>query len=122
MVFGPFHCCAFCERAAPDAPETIDDRGAAPDVVIGQSMAARAGARPYRAGELLGPITPTVYTNDSTLTETKAFVSVLWMGKSKSLGWMCHLASEYGDCRLPPVPHQHKGRPIKRLTEFWIFH
>ena len=26
MVFGPFHYCASCERAAPDAPETIDDR------------------------------------------------------------------------------------------------
>ena len=25
MVSGPFHCCASCERAAPDAPETIDD-------------------------------------------------------------------------------------------------
>jgi hypothetical protein len=57
-------------------PSTI--RGAAPDVVIGQSTAARAGAHPYRAGELLGPITPTVYTNDSTLTEAKAFVSVLF--------------------------------------------
>ena len=26
MVFDPFHHCAFCERAAPDAPETIDDQ------------------------------------------------------------------------------------------------
>ncbi len=84
MVFGPFHYGAFCERAAPDAPETIDDQrrctgcrdrtiyggsrgsaslpmlpvapvddqGAAPDVVIGQSTAARAGAHPYRAGEV----------------------------------------------------------------------
>ena len=26
MVFGPFHYCAFCERATPDAPETIDDQ------------------------------------------------------------------------------------------------
>ena len=25
-VFGPFHYCAFRERAAPDAPETIDDQ------------------------------------------------------------------------------------------------
>jgi hypothetical protein len=25
MVFGPFHYCAFCERAKPDAPETIYD-------------------------------------------------------------------------------------------------
>src|SRR5271165_7127587 len=23
---GPFHYCAFCERATPDAPETIDDQ------------------------------------------------------------------------------------------------
>src|ERR1700692_3562578 len=49
MVFGPFHYCAFCERAAPDAPETIDDqrRGAAPDVVIEQSTAV-ARERIYR--------------------------------------------------------------------------
>ena len=26
MACGPFHYCAFCERAAPDAPETIDDQ------------------------------------------------------------------------------------------------
>ena len=26
MVFGPFHDCACCERAAPDAPKTIDDQ------------------------------------------------------------------------------------------------
>ena len=26
FVFGPFHYCAFCERAAPDAPETIHDQ------------------------------------------------------------------------------------------------
>jgi hypothetical protein len=26
IVFGPFHDCAFCERATPDAPETIDDQ------------------------------------------------------------------------------------------------
>ena len=26
IVFGPFHYCAFCERATPDAPETIDHR------------------------------------------------------------------------------------------------
>jgi hypothetical protein len=25
-VLGPFHYCAFCEPAAPDAPETIDDQ------------------------------------------------------------------------------------------------
>jgi hypothetical protein len=26
IVFGPFHYCAFCERATPDALETIDDQ------------------------------------------------------------------------------------------------
>ena len=26
MPIGPSHYCAFCERAAPDAPETIDDQ------------------------------------------------------------------------------------------------
>ncbi len=55
-------------------PSTISS--AAPDVVIGQSTAARAGARPYRPANWLGPIAATVCsTNDSTLTEAKAFVS-----------------------------------------------
>src|SRR5271166_1834352 len=44
-------------------PSTI--RGAAPDAVIGQSTATRAGARPYHAGEGLGPTTPPAYTKDS---------------------------------------------------------
>ena len=44
IVFGPFHYCAFCERATPDAPETIAIRRAAPDVVIGQSAAAPRGS------------------------------------------------------------------------------
>ena len=33
---------------------------------------------PTGAGEVARPITPTKYTNDLTLTETKAFVSVLF--------------------------------------------
>ena len=65
-------------------PSTI--RGAAPDVVIGQSTAARAGAHPYRAGEVARSYHYYSLYHDSTLTETKAFVSVLWMRKSKSLG------------------------------------
>src|SRR5580704_10293521 len=73
MVFGPFHYCAFCERAAPDAPETIDDQRRGTRC---RYRTIYGGSRGYRAGELLGPITPTVYTNDSTLTEAKAFVSV----------------------------------------------
>ena len=34
---------------------------------------------PTAPAKWLGPITPTVYTNDSTLTETKAFASVLFL-------------------------------------------
>ncbi len=78
MVFGPFHDCAFCERAAPDAPETINDQSAAPDVVIGQSTAAPRERIPTAPAKWLGPITPAVDTNDLTLTETKAFGSVLF--------------------------------------------
>ena len=62
IVFGPFHYCACCERAAPDAPETIDVGGAAPDVVIGQSTAARAGAHPCRPAKWLGPVLQCVPT------------------------------------------------------------
>ena len=47
-------------------------RGAAPDVVIGQSTAARAGARPYRAGEVARVrLFLCVHTNDSTLIGNK---------------------------------------------------
>ena len=41
---------------------------------------ARAPERvPTGVGEVARPITPTKYTNDLTLTETKAFVSVLFL-------------------------------------------
>src|SRR5271166_2102431 len=46
-------------RRTRPKPSTI--RGAAPDVVIGQSTAARAGARPYHApAKWLGPSTPSL--------------------------------------------------------------
>src|ERR1700675_3011661 len=53
-------------------PSTI--RGAAPDVVIGQSTAARAGAHLPAPAERLGPIISTVHTNDSTLTRNKGLL------------------------------------------------
>src|SRR5271167_1628971 len=74
IVFGPFHYCAFCERAAPDAPETIDDQrrctGCRYRTIYGGSRGSASLPAPAK---WLGPITPTVYINDSTLTETKAF-------------------------------------------------
>ena len=58
FVFGPFHYCTFCERAAPDAPETIYDQRRFTGGRYGQSAAARAGARPYhlKAGQNLGEV------------------------------------------------------------------
>ena len=55
IVFGPFHYCTSCERATPDAPETIDDQRRCTEVVIGQSAAARAGARPYQRCSVAEP-------------------------------------------------------------------
>src|SRR5271165_2225654 len=79
MVFGPFHYCAFCERAAPDAPETIDNQrrctGCRYRTIYGDSRGSASLPAPAK---WLGPITPTVYINNSTLTETKAFLSVLF--------------------------------------------
>jgi hypothetical protein len=81
IVLGPFHDCAFCERAAPDAPETIDDQrrctGCRYRTIYGGLARERIPTAP---ANWLGPITPTVYTNASTLTEAeaKAFVSVLF--------------------------------------------
>ena len=79
MVFGPFHYCAFDERAEPDAPETIDDQrrctGCRYRTIYGGSRGSASLPAPAK---WLSPITPTVYTNGSTLTETKVFVSVLF--------------------------------------------
>src|SRR5271167_757926 len=79
IVFGPFHFYVFCERAAPDAPETIDDQrrctGCRYRTIYGGSRGSASLPAPAK---WLGPITPTVYINDSTPTETKAFLSVLF--------------------------------------------
>src|SRR5271166_2920479 len=68
-----------CERAAPDAPETIDDQrrctGCRYRTIYGGSRGSASLPAPAK---WLGPITPTAYTNGSTLTETKVFVSVLF--------------------------------------------
>ena len=72
MVFGPFHYCAFCKRAAPDAPETIDDQRRWTGWSLSDNLRRFARERvPTAPAKWLGPITPTVYTNDSTLIETK---------------------------------------------------
>ncbi len=75
--------------------------GAAPDVVIGQSTATRAGSASLPApAKWLGPITPAVCnTNDSTLTEAKAFVSVLFQRASRT---GVNLNSDYGKWNKKP--------------------
>ena len=87
IVLGPFHYCASCERAAPDAPETIDDQrrstGCRYRTIYGGSRGS--ASLPARA-KWLGPSTPTVYTNHSTLTETKAFVIMFDAQRSTSAG------------------------------------
>src|SRR5271157_5425113 len=75
IVFGPFHYCAFCERAAPDAPETIDDQrrctGCRYRTICGGSRGSASLPAP---AERLGPIISTVHTNDSTLTRNKGLL------------------------------------------------
>jgi hypothetical protein len=72
MVFGPFHDCAFCELAAPDAPETINDQrrrtGCRDRTIYGGS---RGSASLPRQAKWLGPSTSTVHTNKTTLTRNK---------------------------------------------------
>src|SRR5271169_4118889 len=81
IVFGPFHYCASCERAPPDAPETIDDQtrctGCRYRTIYGGSRGSASLPAP---AERLGTIISTAYTNESTLTslETKAFLLVLF--------------------------------------------
>ena len=63
---------------------------------------ALQGAHPYRSpAKRLGPITPTVYTNGSTLTETKVFVSVLFFVRT-FLGQEC-IRSSLIDIRFEMV-------------------
>ena len=81
MVFGLFHCCAFCRRAPPDAPETIDDQRRCTGCRYRTIYGGSRGSASLPA-ERLGPIISTVHTNDSTLTETKAFGSVLFQNAS----------------------------------------
>ena len=61
IVFGPFHYCAFCERAAPDAPETIDDQrrctGCRYRTIYGGSRGSASLPAP---AEWFGPIPSTV--------------------------------------------------------------
>ena len=63
MVFGPFHYCAFCERAAPDAPETIDDQrrgtGCRYRTIYGGSRGSASLPAPAKWLGPIGPITPT---------------------------------------------------------------
>jgi len=65
MVFGPFHDCAFCERAAPDAPETIDDQrrctGGRYRTIYGASRGSASLPR-RRTGSVLSlqPCIPTI--------------------------------------------------------------
>src|SRR5271157_5142294 len=76
MVFGPSHYCGSCERAAPDAPETIDDQrcctGCRYLTIYGGSRGSASLPR-RRSGSVLSLLT--VYTNGSVITETKVFVS-----------------------------------------------
>ena len=69
MVLGPFHYCAFCERAAPDAPETIDDQRRCTGCRYRTNYGGSRGSASLPApAERLDPIISTVHTNDSTLT------------------------------------------------------
>ena len=66
MVLGPFHDCAFCERAAPDAPETIDDQkrctGCRYRTIYGGSRGSASLPAPV---ERLGPFISRVHTKNS---------------------------------------------------------
>ena len=69
---------AFCERAAPDAPETIDEQrrctGCRYRTIYGGSRGSASLPAP---GKWLGPITSTVQTNDSIRNKGLRAVSVL---------------------------------------------
>jgi len=78
FVFGPFHYCTFCEHATPDAPETIGDQRRRTRCRYSDNLRRLARERiPTAPAKWLGPITPTVYTNYSTRTETKAFNALI---------------------------------------------
>ena len=63
FVLGPFHYCAFCERAVPDAPETIDDQKRCTRCRDRTIYGGSRGSASLPA-KWLGPIIPTMYSND----------------------------------------------------------
>ena len=84
-------------------PSTI--RGAAPDVVIGQSTAARAGAHPYRAGEVARSYhSDSVYqrfnSNRNKGLRVGSFLVRTFLGQE----WVCPLR------RFPGFPADSQGR------------
>ena len=48
LYSGPFHYCASCERATPDAPETIDDQRRCTGCRYRTIYGGSHGARPYQ--------------------------------------------------------------------------
>ena len=85
--FGLSRIYTSCERAAPDAPETIDDQRRSTGCRYGTIYGGSRGSASLPApAKWLGPSTPTVYTNDSILTETKAFVYILAGSGNGSIG------------------------------------
>ena len=73
LYWGPFHYCAFCERAAPDTPETHRQSGsAAPDVVIGQSTAGSRGSASLPREWLNASWTGVLNSDSTTSVESTA--------------------------------------------------
>jgi len=70
IVFGPFHYCAFCERAAPDALETIDDQRRCTRMSLSDTLRRLAWERiPTAPAKWLGPSEPgcQLYNHDFAL-------------------------------------------------------
>ena len=79
MVFGPFHYCAFCERAAPDAPETIDDQRRCTGCRYRTIYGGSRERIPIAPAKWLGPITP---NNFSLFSEYHATMDGIYKSES----------------------------------------
>src|SRR5271166_5438108 len=93
-------------------PSTI--RGAAPDVVIGQSTAARAGAHPYRRRRSGSVLSLLRFSFNQKQRSSCRFLFRTLLGQERSTKCPPHHCCSHNECR-----HHHDER-VKPLHRFLV--
>ena len=103
MVFGPFHYCAFCERAAPDAPETIDDQRRC---IGGRYRTIYGGSR----GSASLPMLPVLTFCERAAPDAPETIDDQWRGTG------CRYRTIYGGSRgSASLPRRRSGSVLSLL-------